>query len=155
MNLALTLMAKKMSRKVLENYVHDLGESLRECYQMIEQNTSGIALDTKDTARIYLQQLGLICKPVGEMAKPRARGSIMRHRDRVPQKGRHYVEITKDGFTLWDAKEGRWVIDASCINRDKSLRISLRKSTGLKFIDHDASSPIAKVMIQPLKASRA
>lgn len=38
-------------------------DSLHECYLLIEHNTKGIVVDEKDTARIYLQKYGYICKP--------------------------------------------------------------------------------------------
>jgi hypothetical protein len=50
-----------MKRKTLEAYALDLAHSLHECYLLIEQNTKGMAIDEKDTARIYLWQLDLIC----------------------------------------------------------------------------------------------
>lgn len=35
-----------------------------------------------------------------------------------------FLEVTKAGLTLWDSKVGRWVIDASQLVEDSTIRIS-------------------------------
>lgn len=34
------------------------------------------------------------------------------------------IEVTESGFTLWDNYERRWVIDASCVASDDTIRLS-------------------------------
>lgn len=35
----------------------------------------------------------------------------------------HRVHVTTNGVTIWDAPDGRWIIDASTIARDNSFAI--------------------------------
>lgn len=34
------------------------------------------------------------------------------------------VEVTNKGVTIWDARVGRWIVDASCIDEDLEFSLS-------------------------------
>jgi len=68
---------------------------------------------------------------------------------RMPgDRSRYRVEVTARGFCLWDDFQGKWVIDASCLADDREIRISLRRASGITFIDQDASSPTCRVELK-------
>ena len=37
---------------------------------------------------------------------------------------RYYIEITTEGFTVWDKKEKRWILDGSTFRVEKEITIS-------------------------------
>lgn len=45
-------------RIVSQEDAHAILDALHECYELIEQNTAGIAMDEKDTARMWLHKYG-------------------------------------------------------------------------------------------------
>lgn len=58
----------------------------------------------------------------------------------------HTLEVTTKGFTLWDDKCGRWVLDGSTFTRDKMFSVSreLPVISSSYTLEYGASYPVEK-----------